>query len=57
MPAHACSHPLPGPPLPTPTSHTPQDMVNQFKLSEDYLKHLAAAKKRRSGFPGIGLQG
>lgn len=32
-------------------------MVNQFKLSEDYLKHLAAAKKRRSGFPGIGLQG
>jgi hypothetical protein len=33
-----------------------QDAVNANKLSEEYLKHLAAAKKRRDT-PGIGLQG
>lgn len=32
-----------------------QDAVNSSKLSEDYLKHLTEAKKRRGA--GIGLQG
>lgn len=33
-----------------------QDLVNAHKLSEDYLKGLAAAK-RKLGMPGIGLKG
>ncbi|KAI8473751.1 MAG: hypothetical protein J3K34DRAFT_164814 [Monoraphidium minutum] len=34
-----------------------QDLVNASKLSEDYLKGLAAAKKRKSTWGGVGLSG
>jgi hypothetical protein len=42
--------------VPSPLTPHPQDAVNANKLSEEYLKHLAEAKKRKGGWGGIGLR-